>query len=113
MATRKANDFPIDEDKPTRLSIRITQEQKMLFQRAAEVEKRTLTDFVVTHLERIAAEALRNGHRIVLSPSDSEMFVRMLLNPPEPNENLRKAFADSRRTLVVSERRGSDSESEQ
>jgi uncharacterized protein (DUF1778 family) len=36
---------------------------------------------------------------MTLSPRDSRSFVDALLNPPEPNELLRAAYADYRRAV--------------
>jgi uncharacterized protein (DUF1778 family) len=83
-----------------RLEARITREQKELFERAAALESRTLTDFITTHLEPIAEEVVSQHHRIVLSARGAEAFVELLLNPPAPNDNLRAAFDFRRKSQV-------------
>ena len=82
--------------KRERLEARITSEQKALFQRAADLSGRTLTDFVVASTQAAAEEIVRDREVIVLSPSDSIRFVEALLAPPEPNEHLRAAAEDHR-----------------
>lgn len=77
--------------KTQRLEARITEEQKALFQRAADLEGRSLTSFVVASLQQAAEETIHRHEVIELSPRDSISFVEALLNAPEPNENLRAA----------------------
>jgi len=76
-----------------RLEARITPEQKELFQYAASLEGRSLTDFVISSVQA-AAEASIERHRIIrLSMQDSLAFAEALLHPPEPNDELRAAYA--------------------
>jgi uncharacterized protein (DUF1778 family) len=81
--------------KRERLEARITPEQKALLQQAARLQGRRLTDFVVASAQA-AAEATIREHQIVLSARDSALLVEALLNPPEPNEHLRRAIARAR-----------------
>jgi uncharacterized protein (DUF1778 family) len=85
--------------KVERLEARITSRQKQLLQRAADLEGRSLSDFVVTSAQA-AARRLILEHRLVgLSSRDSEAFARVLLSPPAPNAALRAAanrFSGSR-----------------
>lgn len=77
--------------KRERLEARISPEQKALFQRAAELTGRSLTDFVVSSAQAAAEETIRSHEVITLSVRDSVAFVEALLSPPEPNEHLRAA----------------------
>lgn len=85
--------------KDERLEARITEAQKALFQRAAAIQGITLTDFVVTSLQERAAEVVKDHDVMVLSAEDREVFVEALLNPPKPNEALRKAAQKHRQIL--------------
>jgi uncharacterized protein (DUF1778 family) len=82
--------------KRERLEARVTADQKALIQRAADLSGRSLTDFMVSSLQEAAEETIRAHEVIKLSPEDSILFVEALLNPQEPNENLRKAFREYR-----------------
>jgi uncharacterized protein (DUF1778 family) len=75
--------------KRERLEARITPEQKELFQRAAALSGRTISDFVVSSAEAAAEETIRNHQVVMLTAQDSIAFARTILNPPEPNKNLR------------------------
>ena len=77
--------------KRDRLEARITPEQKALFQRAADLTGRSLTDFVVSSVQAAAEEAIARHHLITLSARDSLIFAEAILNPGEPNEQLRAA----------------------
>src|SRR5438270_13677753 len=72
-----------------RLEARVTAEQKELLQRAAALEGRTLTDFVVRSIQRAAEQTIRRHQELVLKASESQAFVDALLNPPAPNHALR------------------------
>jgi uncharacterized protein (DUF1778 family) len=85
--------------KTERLEARVTPAQKARIQRAADLEGRTLTDYVVTHLEAQAERTIREHEVITLSPRDSELFYNTLMNPPAPNEKLRAAFKRYREML--------------
>jgi uncharacterized protein (DUF1778 family) len=77
--------------KPERLEARISKEQKELFQRAADIQGRTLTDFVISSLQEAAKRAIQEHEMMILSVRDREVFVEALLNPPNPGDKLRTA----------------------
>ncbi|MCL1491784.1 MAG: DUF1778 domain-containing protein [Pseudanabaena sp. Salubria-1] len=74
-----------------RLEARVSTEIKALWQQAADLEGRTLTDFVVAAVQAHARQVIESHQTLVLSREDSEAFVNALLNPPEPNEALKAA----------------------
>jgi uncharacterized protein (DUF1778 family) len=71
-----------------RLEARITPEQKHQFQYAANLMGRTITDFVISALQEMAAKVIREHEVIKLSMKDQKAFVQTLLNAPEPNQRL-------------------------
>lgn len=75
-----------------RLEARISPEQKALFQRAAALQGRTLTDFVVASVHDAAVRTIEAMQVIRLSAEDSRVFAEALLAPGEPNAVLRTAF---------------------
>jgi uncharacterized protein (DUF1778 family) len=85
------------DEKPTkkeRLEARTTSRVKRLIQRAAELEGRTVTDFMQDSLKKAAENVIRKHEEetlIRLSKADSETFVKTLLNPPAPNKKLKRA----------------------
>lgn len=77
--------------KRERLEARITHEQKVLFQQAAAMRGQSLSDFIVSSAEALAEETIER-HTITVSARDYAMIMEALLNPPEPNENLKRAM---------------------
>jgi uncharacterized protein (DUF1778 family) len=72
-----------------RLEARVTAEQKSLIERAAALQGRTLTDFVLTSVQDAARRAIEEHHQFALSVRDSEAFVDALLNAQPVNDRLR------------------------
>jgi len=77
--------------KAERLEARISPDQKHLFQHAADLLGRTLTDFVVSTLQQAATRVIQEQEMLHLSLADRKVFVEALLNPPKPNNRLLKA----------------------
>ena len=84
-----------------RLEARITQETKALVQKAADLEGRTLTDFVVSSVQAAAYKVIEHHQTLKLSIEDSEAFVDAILNPSKPNEALRSAALRYKQVMSV------------
>ncbi|MGF1523832.1 MAG: DUF1778 domain-containing protein [Leptolyngbyaceae cyanobacterium] len=82
-----------------RLEARVTPEIKALLQRAADLEGRTLTDFVVASVQAEAYRVIEQHQTLRLSLEDSQAFVDALLDPPLPNEALQEAALRYKQTL--------------
>ena len=75
-----------------RLEARVSRETKVLCERAAALEGRSLTDFLVSSTVEAAKRAIREKEFLELAERDRTAFVTALLAPtPEPNARLRKA----------------------
>ena len=74
-----------------RLEARVTKEQKALFVRAAELQGRSLTDFLVASAQEAAMKAVRKHGAMRLSERERQAFVSALLNPPSPARALESA----------------------
>ena len=74
-----------------RLEARISRNQKDLFQRAADLQGRTLTDFVLSSAHEAAVRTIDELQIIRLNAQDSRRFADALLNPRKPNKRLRAA----------------------
>ena len=77
--------------KEARIEARVSPKQKRLFERAAEIEGVTLTDFAISSMQRAAASVVEEYTRIELSERNQRAFVEALMNPPDPNPALREA----------------------
>jgi len=84
-----------------RLEARVTAEQKMLIERAAALQGRTVTDFVLTSVQDAARRAIEDHRQIELSVRDSEAFVEALLNPKPVNGRLRETVRRYREAAGV------------
>ncbi|WP_141055847.1 DUF1778 domain-containing protein [Tepidiphilus succinatimandens] len=76
-----------------RLEARISPELHSMLKRAAELQGRTLTDFVVSAVQDAAQRAIEQATVIRLSLADQECFAQALLSPPESTPALKRAFA--------------------
>ena len=85
-----------------RLEARISTDLHAMLKRAAEIQGRTMTDFVVSAVQLAAQEAIETAEVIRLSLADQECFAQALLAPPRPAPALKRAFA-RRRKLISAE----------
>lgn len=79
--------------KDQRLETRLNSVQKSLIERAAELRGTTITDFVVQSAHEAALNTIREFEVLILRGNARKIFVKHILNPPAPNEALRKAAA--------------------
>src|SRR5260370_23526138 len=70
---------------------RLNEGQKTLIQRAADLEGRTMTDFVIHSAETAAERTIQERGVLILSARETEMFVDAILSLPEPGPILRAA----------------------
>jgi uncharacterized protein (DUF1778 family) len=75
-----------------RLEARLPKDVMARVKRAAEIQGRTLTDFVVTSADEAACRAIEQTEIIRLSLEAQRQIAEAILNPPEPTPALRKAF---------------------
>ena len=76
-----------------RLEARISTELHSMLKRAAEIQGRTMTDFVVATVQEAAQRAIEQAEVIRLSLADQKCFAQALLSPPQPSAALERAFA--------------------
>lgn len=86
----------------TRLEARISSEALAVVRRAAEIQGRSLSDFVVSAAQEAAQRAIEDAHILRLAIEDQQLLADAILNSPEPNEALRRAAAAHRRLAVSS-----------
>jgi uncharacterized protein (DUF1778 family) len=84
-----------------RLEARVSPETKALLQKAADLEGRTLTDFIVASVQAEAQRVIKQYQALALSLEDSEAFVDALLNPPKPNDLLKAAALRYKQVMSV------------
>ena len=79
------------KSKAYRFDARLNEEQKVLIQRAADLEGRTMTDFVLHSAEAAAERTIEKRAMLILSAQETEAFVDAILNPAQPGVALRAA----------------------
>ena len=82
-----------------RLEARITREALAVVRRAAEIQGRSVSDFVVAAAQEAAQKAVSEIEVIRLSRAAQEKFTELLIAPPALRPALKKAF-DRHRALV-------------
>ena len=87
--------------KTYRFDARLNEEQKLLIQRAADLEGRTMTDFVLHSAEAAAERTIENRAMLVLTARETEAFVDAILKPPAPGPILRRAAREYREKIAM------------
>ena len=85
----------------SRFDTRIPKDQKEYFEHAASLGGfRTLTEFVVHSVKQEADKIIERHNSILSSKRDQEIFFKALINPPKPNERLKKAAIRFNKEIV-------------
>ena len=87
------------QTRSTRLEARVSPDALAVLKRAAEIQGRSLSDFVVAAAQEAAEKTIAETQIIRLSVADQRLLAQTLLDPPEPNDALRRA-RDAHRRLV-------------
>ena len=83
-----------------RLGFRVDAQTKKLVERAAALERRSLTDFCLAALTEATRAAIARHETLVLSERDREVFFEALVHPPKPNARLRRAFRSAQERIM-------------
>ena len=77
----------------TRLDLRIPRKQKDYFEQVFEIGGfRSLTDFLISAASEKAEAIMEKHNNWLSSEEDRKIFFDALLNPPAPNEKLKRAM---------------------
>ena len=85
-----------------RLEARISTDLHTMLKRAAALQGRTITDFVIAAVQDAAKQAIEDADVMRLSLADQACFAQALIAPPAPAPALIRAF-ERRNKLLVSE----------
>ena len=83
-----------------RMGFRVDAETKRLVERAAALERRSLTDFCLTALTVATRETISRHETLVLSERDRKVFFDALVHAPRPNGRLKRAFRSAEERVV-------------
>lgn len=83
--------MPQEPTRTARIEARIAPDVLTLVKHAAEMQGRSVSDFVVSAAQEAAHRAIEEAQIIRLSAEDQRRFVDLLLNPPPPAPALVRA----------------------
>lgn len=89
-----------EQNRTARIEARIAPEALAMVRRAAEIQGRSVSDFVVAAAQDAALKTVAEVEVIRLSRQAQEQFASMLLNPPPPSDALVRAL-ERHRALIV------------
>ena len=94
--------MPQATTRTARLEARIAPDALAVVKRAAEIEGRSVSDFVVAAAREAADRTISETQIIRLSVADQRAFAEAILNPAEPTAALRRAFRHHRALIAES-----------
>ncbi|MEP3480575.1 MAG: DUF1778 domain-containing protein [Fuerstiella sp.] len=71
------------ETRTARIDARLPESVRGIIERAALLQGRTLSEFVVSSAREAAEEAISQHETLRLKDADRERFIESLMNPPE------------------------------
>jgi uncharacterized protein (DUF1778 family) len=92
--------MPSDTTRTARLEARIAPETLAVVKRAAELQGRSVSDFVVAAAQDAAQRTIEETQMIRLSIEDQRHFVELLLNPPPLSPAMERARAAHQRLAL-------------
>ena len=91
--------MPQEPTRNARLEARIAPDALAIVRRAAELQGRSVSDFVVAAAQEAASRAIADAQIIRLSVEDQQAFAAAILNPPPPSAALERAAAAYRKLI--------------
>jgi len=93
--------MPSQSNRSARVEARIAPDTLAVVRRAAELQGRSVSDFVVAAAEQAANRIIEEVQIIRLSLEDQRAFAEAILNPPPPSPALLRA-AEAHHRLITS-----------
>lgn len=84
--------MPAPSHRTARIEARLSPEALETIRRAAEIQGRSVSDFMVAATQAAAEQTIAEVEILRLSRKASEQFSAMLINPPKPTAALARAF---------------------
>ncbi len=94
--------MPQQASRTARIEARIAPDALRVVRRAAELQGRSISDFVVAAAQEVANRTIHEAQIIHLSIEDQRRFVELLLNPPVLAPALKRAKKAHARLIVSS-----------
>ena len=83
-----------------RINLRLDAAAKHRIERAAALDGRTVSGFILDRALSSADRTIREHERMTLGERDAQVFFDALLNPPGSNEQLVEAMEEYRRRVT-------------
>lgn len=93
--------MPQPPNRTSRIEARIGPDALKIIKRAAEIQGRSVSDFVVVAAQEAARHTIEETEILRLSVEDQRHFAEAIRNPPEPTAALRRAFEKHRALFGV------------
>jgi uncharacterized protein (DUF1778 family) len=94
--------MPQQASRTARIEARIAPGALRVVRRAAELQGRSISDFVVAAAQEVAHRTIDEAQFIHLTLEDQQRFVELLLNPPVPAPALKRARKAHSRLIASS-----------
>ena len=94
--------MPQPANRTARIEARIAPEALRIVKRAAELQGRSVSDFVVAAAQEAAHRTIDEARGIRMSAEDQQRFVELLLNPPALAPALKRAKRAHARLIASS-----------
>jgi uncharacterized protein (DUF1778 family) len=91
--------MPQEQNRTSRIEARIAPEALMIVKRAAELQGRSVSDFVVDSALNMAQKAIEETQIIRLAVEDQRAIAESILNPPPLTPAMERAI-DRYRSLI-------------
>lgn len=88
-----------EANRTARIEARIAPDALLVVKRAAELQGRSVSDFIVAAAQAEANRTIEETQIIRLSVEDQRAFADAILNPPPPNDAMKRA-ASAYRNLI-------------
>jgi uncharacterized protein (DUF1778 family) len=95
--------MPQESSRTARIEARIAPEALAVVERAAELQGRSVSDFVVAAAQEAAQRTIEEAQIIRLSLEDQRAFAEALLNPPPLAPAMERAIERFRTLIAPSE----------
>jgi uncharacterized protein (DUF1778 family) len=91
---------PITDNQDDRINLRLKRNAKMMLERAASFEGKTVSKFILSSALEQAEKTIQQRELMSLNASDSEAFFNALSKPVEFNSELLAALAEHDERVV-------------
>lgn len=80
--------------KTNRIDLRVSKEQKELLETAASIKGLSVSSYLLTNCLSIAKADIAEHQKLILSDRDRDLFLSLIANPPQPNQDLVEAMQE-------------------